>query len=126
MPRNVKQPTTLKRLEELINIAEGDQVLNTQEEIERCAEESCAWLQWAYNFLDARKTYHKKTYIKRAMLEKMARTLLSKDELDEIDRQAEETLGNLEAGSRVLALPQPTQLVPAESEGPDDGTDNAT
>lgn len=54
------------------------------------------WLTWTYNFLSARKMYHKKTAIKTAILKRMAETLLSKDELEAIDHQAELTLGNLE------------------------------
>jgi len=34
--------------------------------------------------------------MKTAILQRMAKTLLSKDELEQIDREAEERLGNLE------------------------------
>lgn len=54
------------------------------------------WLTWTFNFLTARKMYHKKTAIKTAILKRMAETLLSKDELDAIDHQAEVTLDGLE------------------------------
>jgi len=39
--------------------------------------------------------YHKKARIRTAMLEKMAKTLLSADELQAIDNEAEKQLGNL-------------------------------
>lgn len=54
-----------------------------------------SWLQWTYNFLSARKMYHKKARLKTAILEKMAKTLLSSDELEAIDNEAEKQLGNL-------------------------------
>jgi hypothetical protein len=55
-------------------------------------EDTEAWLTWTYNFLSARKLYHKKHTVKNALLRKMAETLLSPDELERIDQEAEEKL----------------------------------
>ena len=82
-----RQPTRLTRLAELIS--------NYQfKDAEYSAEggEIVEWLTWTYNFLSARKEYHRKARIKSAMLERMAKTLLSKDELDMIDKEAESQL----------------------------------
>jgi hypothetical protein len=77
-----RQPTSVEELEKIIIQAD-------------LADDVKAWLEWTYNFLSARKLYHKKARIRTAMLEKMAKTLLSKDELEAIDNEAEKQLGNL-------------------------------
>src|SRR5205809_1115048 len=84
-----RQPTSLKRLEEIIDLRMDETSSDMEEDTE-------AWLRWTYNFLSARKVYHKKAAVKTAILRKMAETLLSKDELNAIDAQAEITLSNLE------------------------------
>lgn len=85
MKDETRQPTSVERLGQILNDGnwpdEGDDVFR--------------WLTWTYNFLSARKMYHKKARIRTAMLEKMAKTLLSKDELEAIDNEAEKQLGNL-------------------------------
>ena len=86
-----RQPTPLRRLRELIDGKTGSEG-SYHENREKHEEDTTAWLTWTYNFLSARKEYHRKARIKSTMLEKMAKTLLSKDELDMIDRQAEEQL----------------------------------
>ncbi len=81
-----RQPTQLSRLQQILSDGnwpdEDDEVFQ--------------WLTWTFNFLNTRKLYHKKAAMKTAILQRMAKTLLSKDELEQIDREAEERLGNLE------------------------------
>lgn len=76
------QPTTLDRLNQILTDGnwpdEDDDVFR--------------WLTWTYNFLSARKEYHRKHTIKTAILRRMAEQLLSKDELEAIDREAESRL----------------------------------
>ena len=79
-----RQPTSLVRLSELLTPA-GKWTEDDEQDV-------LSWLGWTYDFLEARKLYHKKTRIKTALLRKMAETLLSKDELEAIDHQAEENL----------------------------------
>src|SRR5437879_5771297 len=82
-----RQPTSLSVLQKLID--ERDNV--GDEDVQQTTQ----WLEWTYNFLSARKMYHKKARIRTAMLEKMAKTLLSADELQAIDNEAEKQLGSL-------------------------------
>lgn len=90
------QPTTLKRLAELMdrldNVSDAEHV----DLLEELGDVN-AWLTWTYNFLSSRKEYHRKNTIKSAMLRKMAETLLSKTELEAIDAQAEAKLTEEEA-----------------------------
>jgi len=79
-----KQPTPLAVLEELINTRDN----NGDEDV----QQTTLWLEWMYNFLSARKQYHKKHTVKNALLRKMAETLLSESELAAIDEQAEKEL----------------------------------
>jgi hypothetical protein len=81
-----RQPTKLERLRELAGLFE----INPDAQID-----ALEWLQWTYNFLEARKMYHKKARITQAMLVKMSKTLLSKDELEQIEREAEAQLVDL-------------------------------
>ena len=81
-----RQPTTLEELRRTIDKWTGTSVDE---------DYIMDWLTWTYNFLSARKMYHKKARIRTAMLEKMAKTLLSADELQAIDNEAEKQLGNL-------------------------------
>lgn len=48
------------------------------------------WLEYTYNTLLARKTYHKKQQLKRKLMMQVASEHLSQDELDSIDKQAED------------------------------------
>ena len=87
-----RQPTSLTRLEELLEyLTAGEGELQYDKE-----HDIIGWIQWTYNFLSARKDYHRKARIKTAMLERMAKSLLSKDELEQIDREAEGQLSNPE------------------------------
>ena len=82
MPQTNRQPTSLKRLEEILtdgNWPEAD-------------DDVFRWLQWAHNQLSSRNLYHKKARIKDAILRKMAETLLSEDELQTVDEEAESKL----------------------------------
>lgn len=51
---------------------------------------------WTLCFLESRKLYHKKSYVKKAILQKMAEQLLSADELAAIDAEAERQLAGSE------------------------------
>ena len=83
----------MTRLQEVIAVLEDDGGDGYQA-IEAVLPDAQQWLTWTYNFLSARKEYHRKARIKSAMLERMAKTLLSKDELDMIDREAESQLAS--------------------------------
>lgn len=92
MKDETRQPTKLDRLAELTN-RQSDRADDYDED--NIEHDMAEWLMWTYNFLSARKLYHKKARIRTAMLEKMAKTLLSPDELQAIDNEAEKQLGNL-------------------------------
>lgn len=83
-----RQPTSVARLEKLTEDCLTPDV--------KQLEEIQQWLQWTHNFLSARKLYHKKTAVKSAILQKMAKTLLSADELAAIDAEAEKQLVSLD------------------------------
>lgn len=73
-----KAPSTLNELRKLIDSTDdGENGLIQQ------------WLQYTYDSLYARKMYHKKQQIKRRMIMKVASELLSDDERESIDTQAE-------------------------------------
>jgi hypothetical protein len=93
--KELRQPTTLKRLEELTS-PELDQLQD-----ENAVTDTEAWLEWTLAFLQQRKLYHKKAYIRKAILERMAKTLLSKDELAVIDQEAEKQLSLKEANIEI-------------------------
>jgi hypothetical protein len=91
-----RQPTTLTRLEEL---AESMTEYHAEEGMlppPSVFNDTIEWLQWTHSFLSARKLYHKKHTLRNAIIKRMAETLLSKDELEAIDMEAEKQLGNLE------------------------------
>lgn len=76
---NGKAPSSLTELRKLIDSTDdGESGLIQQ------------WLQYTHDSLLARKTYHKKQQIKRKMLLKVAGELLSQDEADSIDKQADD------------------------------------
>jgi hypothetical protein len=86
-----RQPTTLARLEELVQ-----QQIDRDDGLDDDTTNINQWLQWTHNFLSARKLYHKKHTLRNAIIKRMAETLLSKDELEAIDMEAEKQLGNLD------------------------------
>jgi hypothetical protein len=78
----MKAPTTLQVLLKLAeesnpSIWTGDQADTAQK-----------WLQFTYELLTTRKTYHRKQQIRRKMLIRVAQEQLAPDELQEINRQA--------------------------------------
>ncbi len=89
----------MKRLEEVTSKLGGwiseEIVIQDSVELDGLIDDAVQWLVWTSNFLSTRKMYHKKARIRTAMLEKMAKTLLSADELQAIDNEAEKQLGNL-------------------------------
>jgi hypothetical protein len=100
MRDTTRQPTTLARLEEVESKLYGwiteELVIQDSVELDGLLDDAVQWLQWSRNFLSARRLYHKKRLVKQQMLERMAKTLLSQDELEQIDREAEKQLGNLD------------------------------
>jgi len=81
-----KTPSSLAELKKLVDsVDDGEGGLEFQ------------WLDWVYNFLTARKAYHKKQQMKKKMMMRVASEYLSQDELEEIERQAE-ALVEKEAG----------------------------
>lgn len=51
------------------------------------------YLEWLDDFVQNRRLYHKKQNQKKAIAMKAIKSLLSKEELDEIDRQASRAIG---------------------------------
>jgi hypothetical protein len=92
MKDTARQPTKMARLREieqrLTNWHAEEGVMPDDDIINDAIE----WITWTYNFLDARRLYHKKHTVKNALLRKMAETLLSPDELERIDQEAEDKL----------------------------------
>jgi hypothetical protein len=75
---NGKAPSNLAELKKLIDsVDDGQNDLTFQ------------WLNYTYEQLLARKTYHKKQQLKRKLMMKVASELLSQDELEAIDTQAD-------------------------------------
>ena len=79
MNANGKAPTSLGELQKLIDSMDD-------------GEESpeFLWLRYIHDFLTARKTYHKKQALKKKMLLKVASEQLTQDEMDAIDKQADD------------------------------------
>ena len=74
-----KAPSSLLELKKLIDsVDDGENSLEQQ------------WLQYIYDTLTARKTYHKKQQLKRKLMFQVASEHLSEDELQSIDKQAED------------------------------------
>lgn len=100
----MKQPTSLKRLNELITLYkdhEGDQ---DAFEIEN-------WLVWAHDMLVTRKVYHKKRALRMKRSIELLKEHLSADELHAIDQQAAEEAMEVDS-------------VDATEAGEDGGADN--
>lgn len=57
--------------------------------------QAITYLEWLDEMLANRKSYHKKQQVKRKLLEREVRKLLSASELAEIDRLADKAIGNL-------------------------------
>lgn len=79
MNGNGKAPSSLSELRKLIDSV--DDGTNDQ---------TFQWLMYVYDSLTARKLYHKKQQVKRKILFQTATQMLSRDELDAVDRQAED------------------------------------
>ena len=79
MNTNGKAPSSLSELKKLVDaVDDGQNDLTFQ------------WLEYVYDSLLARKTYHKKQQLKRKLMMKVASEHLSPDELESIDIQAED------------------------------------
>jgi hypothetical protein len=76
---NGKAPSSLAELKKLVDSVDDGE--NSQEFL---------WLQYTYEQLLARKTYHRKQQLKRKLMMKVASEHLSVDELASIDVQAED------------------------------------
>jgi hypothetical protein len=77
---NGKAPSSLSELKKLVDsVDDGDEGNLTFQ-----------WLQYIHDSLTARKLYHKKQQIKRKLLFQTATEMLQQDELDAIDKQAED------------------------------------
>lgn len=87
MTQQQRMPTSLKRLNELLIVFDS-----RDDGLDKDTADFCAWLRWTYNHLEARNQYHKKQRVRQQLLVKMAQTLLSGDELAEVDKQAESEL----------------------------------
>lgn len=91
----MQQPTSLKRLEEIVDIFEKVISDPTCEEAEFFTNEehfneTQGWLKYILNLLQNRKVYHKKRQLRWKMIQQVASEHLSEDELKSIDEQAEE------------------------------------
>ena len=107
MPSELRQPTPLGRLKELIQQVE-EQAQARPVDTNFDAGSVIDWLDWTLSFLEQRKLYHKKAYVRKAILERMAKTLLSPDELAVIDQEAEKQLSLKAAG--VELEPEPEEV----------------
>lgn len=94
------QPTKLDRLGELVK------EMNARDDGEDAVvTDVCKWLEWSYTFLESRRLYHKKSVLRKSILEKMAKELLAPDELLSVEAEAERRLVIIEArefGGRVV------------------------
>lgn len=73
-----KAPSSLQELKKLVDsVDDGENGLEYR------------WLQYTYEQLLARKTYHKKQQLKRKLMMQAATDLLAPDELEALDVQAE-------------------------------------
>lgn len=79
MNGNGKAPTSLSKLQQLLKKAGADD-----------DEVIIQWLQYTYDLLTARRDYHKKQQVKRKLLVRYAQENLAADELESIDKQAED------------------------------------
>lgn len=91
MSQNI-QPTKLDRLSELVK------EMNARDDGEDAVvTDVCKWLEWSYTFLESRRLYHKKSVLRKSILEKMAKELLAPDELLSVEAEAERRLVVIEA-----------------------------
>ena len=60
-------------------------------------QDAILYLEWLSEMLENRKLYHKKQNKKKQLALKTLQALMSKDELREIDRQADIAIGNIHA-----------------------------
>ena len=90
MPRNT-MPTSLLRLQEVINTIEDDGGDGYQA-IEAVLPDAKDWLEWTLDFLSNRKALHAKARIKNKLLVQAAKQMLGPDEIDAIEQRAEEQL----------------------------------
>lgn len=82
-----QQPTKVERLGELIKD------MNARDDGEDpVVIDVCRWLEWTYVFLESRRLYHKKSVLRKSILEKMAKELLAPDELLSVEAEAERRL----------------------------------
>lgn len=79
----MKMPSSLEKLEKLIDSWDG----LSQDPNDSLVKE---WLEYTYFTLDQRKHYMKKQQIKKAIAIKLLKEHLSGDELEELDKQAQE------------------------------------
>lgn len=93
MNGNGKAPTSLAGLSKLLKKAgaEDDEVI-------------MQWLQYTYDLLTARRDYHKKQQVKRKLLVKYAQENLAADELESIDKQAEDQVSSPPVASAGINL----------------------
>lgn len=59
------------------------------------AEKAALYLEWLSEFLENRRLYHKKQNTKKNLAVKAMKKLLSRDELVELDREADRLIGNV-------------------------------
>lgn len=87
-----QQPTKVERLGELVK------EMNARDDGEDAVvTDVCKWLEWSYTFLESRRLYHKKSVLRKSILEKMAKELLAPDELLSVEAEAERRLVVIEA-----------------------------
>jgi hypothetical protein len=84
----MKQPTTIKRLNELIAQAELDCNDTAPTEVVRASSETLNWLTWAHDMLVTRKLYHKRRQLVMRRKIQLLEEHLSPDELEQIEQDA--------------------------------------
>lgn len=103
----MKTPTSLKRLEELIETEEVREVDWSKDTLE--------WLKYILNALHSRKVYHKKRQILVREQVRLLKEHLSPDELAEVDKQAEQE-ANEQLGEAANQDSEPTTVEPTEED----------
>lgn len=79
----------IERLHEIAGSEEG--ITPTEAELST----AITYLEWLAEFLEDRRMYHKKQSVKKNMAVKLLKTMLSKEELAEVDRQVAKEIGDL-------------------------------
>jgi hypothetical protein len=91
-----RRPTTLERLQQIANEMEtwhADEGVLPESDV---FDEAIQWINWTLAHLEGTKQYHKKRQLKLSIMKRMAETLLSEDELAQVDAEAERQISQVD------------------------------